>query len=83
MQYYTTHVKLYKQSKQVNKQLTYTSESIFLGKNSLLSMFLKEFSTSWLVGEMLFSIPSPVTEKQIKTAAESTCYDAECQDDKW
>lgn len=46
-------------------------------------MFLKEFSRSWLVGEILFSISSPVTDKQIKIAAENTCYDAECQDDKW
>lgn len=46
-------------------------------------MFLKEFSTSWLVGKMLLSISSPVTEKQIKTAAENTCYDAECHNDKW
>lgn len=46
-------------------------------------MFLKEFSTSWLVGEILFSISSPVTEKQMETAAENTCCDAECQNDKW
>lgn len=45
-------------------------------------MSLEEFSRSWLVGETLLNISTSVTEKQIKIAAENTCYDTDCQSDK-
>lgn len=66
----------------VNKQLTYNSRTISQGEKSILRMSLEEFSRSWLVGETLLNISTSVTEKQIKIAAENTCYDTDCQSDK-